>query len=137
VLSAHRASAAAAPLDAHLPGMWGDLDLARRWPRLLSLALGLWLVAESLVAPGDPTAGFDRLVVGLGVVACAGMALWAPWFRFGSTALGLWLLFAELLFEHGSRTLHGLTLAAGAAIVVLSLVPSPPRLVDPRRPSEA
>jgi hypothetical protein len=116
--------------------MWGDLELSRRWPRLLTAALGLWLVASSLVPPVESTSGFDRLLVGTAVAACALMALWAPWFRFWNTGFGLWLFATELAFEHATNAKFLSTLVVAGAIVVLSLVPSPPRLVDPRRPAE-
>jgi len=112
--------------------MSGDLELSHRWPRLLSLALGLWLVASTLVLPMESTSGFNRLIVGTGVAACAVMALWAPWFRFVNTVLGVWLGATELFFEHASTGKFLSTLVVAGAIVVLSLVPSPPRLEDPR-----
>jgi hypothetical protein len=113
--------------------MWGDLELGSRWPRLVTLALGLWLVASSLVPPVESTSGFNQLIVGTAVACCSLMALWATWFRFWNTFFGVWLGATELLFEHQATGKFLATLAVAGAIVVLSLVPTPDRLVNPRR----
>ncbi len=116
--------------------MVDGLDLARRWPRFLSLALGLWLVVSAVAMPRvASSAAFDRLMVGIFVAANAVMAIWASWFRFANLALGAWLLLGALMFDHATAFLLFSTLAVAAAVGVLSLVPSPARLVDPRRPA--
>ena len=105
--------------------------LRARWPRWLSLLIGLWLVASALAFPHESSAGFNRLMVGIFVASFAVQALWAPWFRWANALLGVWLLFSGSIFVHRSAFLALSTLVAGGALAVLALVPSPPRLVDP------
>ena len=114
-------------------------DLVRWWwPRLLSLALGVWLVASSLAGPAlESSAAFNRFGVGTAVVACSIMAIWAGWFRFANTAWGVWLFLSGLMFGRTDDFEFVFALVVAVAIVVLSLVPTPERLVDPRRPAEA
>jgi hypothetical protein len=107
--------------------------LRSRWPLWLSLAIGLWLVLSSLAFRSGSSAGFNRLMIGMFVASCAVMAAWAPWFRFVNTGLGVWLFGSVLMFEHRTSFLFTSTLAVAAALIVLSLVPTPARLVDPRR----
>ena len=118
--------------------MAGGHALSRWWPADLSVLLGLWLVLSVLAVPNaESSAGFNRLMIGTFVAANAVIAMWASWFRFMNTVLGVWLLFSALMFEHASAFRLLSTLAVAAAIVVLSLVPTPSRLIDPRRPAEA
>ena len=112
--------------------------LSRWWPADLTVLLGLWLVLSVLAVPdAESSAGFNRLMIGTFVAANAVIAMWASWFRFMNTVLGVWLTFSALMFDHASAFRLLSTLAVAAAIVVLSLVPTPSRLVDPRRPAEA
>ncbi len=117
--------------DGH-PRVVTDRFLRTRWPELGSLAIGLWLVLSTLAFRTESSAGFNRLMVGQFVACCAVMAMWAPWFRFVDAGLGVWLLFSVQLFEHASTFLALATAAAAGALVVLSLVPTPERLTDPR-----
>jgi hypothetical protein len=107
--------------------------LRSRWPLWLSLAIGLWLVLSTVAFQAESSAGFNRLMVGMMVASCAVMAAFAPWFRYVNTGLGVWLLGTTMAFDHRSPFLFLSTLAVAAALVVLSLVPTPARLVDPRR----
>lgn len=105
--------------------------LRARWPRLVSLLLGLWLVASTLLFRTESSAGFNRLMIGIFVACCALAALWAPWFRFANLGMGLWLVFTAAEWEHASLFLTLSTFAVGGALVVLSALRSPPRLTDP------
>jgi hypothetical protein len=110
------------------------MDMLRsRWPLWLSLAIGLWLVLSSTAFQAESSAGFNRLMIGMFVSSCAVMAAWAPWFRFVNTGMGIWLFGSVLMFEHRTTFFFLSTLLAAAILVVLSLVPTPARLVDPRR----
>jgi hypothetical protein len=106
--------------------------LRARWPRLVSLAIGVWLVLSTLAFRTGSSPGFNRLMVGSFVVCCSVMALWAPWFRFVNLALGVWLVVFASVFRHQTTFLAVSTLVAGGALVVFSALRSPPRLTDPR-----
>ena len=106
--------------------------LRARWPHWTSLAIGLWLVLSTLAFESESSAGFNRLMIGIFVSSLAVHALWAPWFRWTNALLGGWLLFSGTIFGHASAFLALSTLAAGGALVVLALVPTPARLTDPR-----
>ena len=111
-----------------------EIEMLRsRWSLWLSLAIGLWLVLSTVAFQAESSAGFNRLMVGMMVASCAVMAAFAPWFRYVNTGLGVWLLGTTMAFDHRSPFLFLSTLAVAAALVVLSLVPTPARLVDPRR----
>jgi hypothetical protein len=122
------------PAAARVVTLREEIEMLRsRWSLWLSLAIGLWLVLSTVAFQAESSAGFNRLMVGLLVASCAVMAAWAPWFQFVNTGLGVWLLATTLAFDHRSPFLFWSTLAAAAALVALSLVPTPARLVDPRR----
>lgn len=107
--------------------------LRARWPRLVSLAVGVWLVVSTLAFRTESSPGFNRLMIGIFVCCCAVSALWAPWFRFVNMGLGVWLLFTAATFRHGSTFLALSTLASAAALIVFSALRSPPRLIDPNK----
>jgi hypothetical protein len=103
--------------------------------RFAILLLGVWLVASTFVlAPPGPV-GFNMLVTGFLIVMCAGCALWAPGFRFGTAGLAVWLLATELLAFDDPTATRIINVAVGLALLAFSLVPSPPKLVDPTRPA--
>lgn len=102
-----------------------------RWPRLVSLAIGLWFVISTVAFRTESSAGFNRLMIGLFVACCSVSAMWAPWFRFVNLGLGIWMMFWAAAFRHASTFLALSTLAAGGALVVFSALRSPPRLTDP------
>lgn len=106
--------------------------LLGRWPRWLSLAIGLWLVVSVFAFQASSSGGFNRLIVGILVSSMAVQALWAPGYRWANALFGSWLLFSGAIFDHASLFLALSTMAAGGALVVLAMVPSPPRLTDPR-----
>ncbi len=107
--------------------------LRTRWPRLLSLLVGIWLVVSTLAFRTESSAGFNRLMIGIFVVCSAILAMWAPWFRFVNVGLGVWLFFMAMAFRHGAQLLGLSTIVAGVVLVVLGLVPTPPRHTSPRR----
>jgi hypothetical protein len=104
-----------------------------RWARWVTVALGLWLVASTLLFPHGSSAGFDTLVLGILIAANAIQALWAPWFRFVNTVIALFLLVTELEFGEPTTFRFLSTLGTATLVLVLSFVPSPPRLAYPRR----
>src|SRR5689334_14547423 len=107
--------------------------LRARWPPLVSLAIGIWLVVSALAFRVESSAGFNRLMIGLFVCGFAISAIWAPWFRFMNLGLGVWLLLSAATLGHASTFLWLSTLIAAGALIVFSALRSPPMLIDPRR----
>ncbi len=107
--------------------------LRARWPRLVSLLVGVWFVVSTLAFHAESSAGFNRLILGLLVVGSAIQALWASWFRFVNLAIGVWMIFSAEVFRHDSAFLQLSTLVAGGLLVVFSSLRSPPLLIDPTR----
>jgi len=83
------------PPHAHLQGVDPDRFARARWARWVTIALGLWLAASTLLFPHASSAGFDTLMIGIFIAA------------------------------------NGVQ--AASLVLVLSFVPSPPRLVHPRQ----
>jgi hypothetical protein len=107
--------------------------IRERWAECVTIVLGLWLAASTLLFPHGSSAGFDTLMIGVFIAANAVQALWAPWFRYVNTGLALFLLVTELEFGDASLFRSLSTLGTAALVLVLSFVPSPPRLVHPRQ----
>jgi len=121
------------PPHAHLQGVDPDRFARARWARWVTIALGLWLAASTLLFSHASSAGFDTLMIGIFIAANGIQALWAPWFRFVNTVLALFLLVTEVEFGDASTFRSLSTLGAASLVLVLSFVPSPPRLVHPRQ----
>jgi hypothetical protein len=115
--------------------MESDVLSRDRWAPWLTFALGLWLVASTLLLPSSSSSGFQTLIFGILIAANALEALWVPGFRFVNTALALWLVVTGMVFGDATTFRFLSTLGAGTAVVVLSFVPSPPLLVHPHEPA--
>ena len=97
-------------------------------PRLLNVALGVWLVfAPAVLAYGKPAAGNDRIVGPL-IAASACVAIWqvTRGVRWLNVPLGGWLLLAPWLLGYSTvPTIN--SLAVGLAVIVSALVRGPAR----------
>jgi hypothetical protein len=93
--------------------------------RWASFAIGLWLLLAPLVL-GYPTVRAVLHDVTLGTVVCATVLAAMEWppARFAIALLAAWLLTAANTLGWGSRTVIANELAAGVALLLLSLVPS-------------
>ncbi|HYS79552.1 MAG TPA: hypothetical protein VEM76_02520 [Anaeromyxobacteraceae bacterium] len=104
--------------------------------RWASFAIGLWLLLAPL-ALGYPTVRAVLHDVTLGTLVCAAAlaALEWPLARFAIALLAAWLLTAANALGWGSRTVIANELAAGVALLLLSLVPSG-KIAVARRPAK-
>ena len=100
--------------------------------RAVNVALGLWLFASTFLFHRTGDAGFNTFLVGLFVAAIAFIALYAPGLRFLETGLGAWLLVSTIWFAHAQAWLAVHDAVLGVAIIVVSLVPTPPLAARPR-----
>lgn len=103
------------------------------WPRWLNLVVGLWLVASVFLWRHESDTGYDTVIAGGMIAASAVLALWNPPFRWAAFAAGVWVLGSAVTFRHaiGLSVVHDALL--GVAAIVLSALPSRPRLWRPRR----
>ena len=102
------------------------------WPHVANLSLGLWLMTGA-AAMGSPSWGLrlSDLASGAVVVLLALLALsssavlkfWAPW---ASALVGVWLLFAPLVFWAGAAEYSNDTLVGTLVIVFAVLAPGMP-----------
>jgi hypothetical protein len=94
------------------------------WPRIVNIALGLWLmVAPSVLDYGDPAAANDR-IVGPIAAALAVIAVWEATrpLRWVNVVLGLWLVIAPWPLGYPADATLNST-AVGVLLTGLALVP--------------
>ena len=115
------------PGQEHAPGM----TMAHRetvWPHFANMILGLWL-ATGVFSLGYRSAALQvsDLVSGALVIALATLSVsrwkwfkfWAPW---ANSLVGLWLLFAPLVFWSPTSAVYGNDTLVGALVVVFAIL---------------
>ena len=98
------------------------------WPRLASVAIGIWLMAApAVLGYGDPARANDR-VVGPIVVSVACVAIWevARALRWANAVVALWLLIAPWVLGHDSIATAN-SVAAGMLLLTLATIRGPMR----------
>lgn len=100
------------------------------WAHFLTVALGFWLLASPATLGYDnPGMVYSDTLSGVLLALFGGLSLsfHQRWARFGSAAVGLWLLFAPLVFlsESAAAYLNG-TLIGALALGFAALVPPTP-----------
>lgn len=102
------------------------------WPHVANMTLGLWLMtgAAAMGFPGwgmrlsDLASGAAVLVLALCSVSARPMArFWGPW---GNSLVGVWLLFAPLVFWADAAAYSNDTLVGALVIVFAILAPGMP-----------
>jgi hypothetical protein len=70
------------------------------WAQLINAMLGMWLMAASSALDYGGPARMNHYIVGPLAVSCAVIAIWEVTrpLRWGSLALGLWLLISAWMF---------------------------------------
>jgi uncharacterized membrane protein len=90
--------------------------------RLISVALGAWVVISSVFWRQSTGQFANILATGLVVVVSALLAIRTPNLRFVGTAAGIWLVASLFAFPaYSSPAIWG-NVVAGAAIALVSLV---------------
>lgn len=97
------------------------------WSRLLSAAIGIWLIAAPGVLHYAPGAQTNDRIVGPLVVSFSIIAIWqiTRALRWLNLPLGLWLIVAPGLLDHVSKVARWSDLAAGIVLVALAFVRGP------------
>jgi hypothetical protein len=101
-----------------------------RWAHFANMALGTWLVASPpLLGVAQPALIQSDLAAGAALLVFATFALsWqATWARYASAAVGLWLLFAPLVFwtSNGAAYLNDTLVGTLVIGFALALPPEP------------
>lgn len=133
-----------------------------RWAHLVNVALGAWLVAspwayglfDPVLAPPPPAAGaplpeaeirntrlaFSEIASGVAVMALALLSIGARrgWAQWSLAAVGLWVMFAPLLFWTSNPAAYNLDTLIGTLLIVLAvMIPPPPGVSSAARRSNA
>lgn len=124
------------------------------WCHFVNVALGLWLIAspftfglaQNWMVPGELIAPNQRgliysdtwmtasdIVTGALIVVFGLLSLGRDfgWARWTTAALGLWLLFAPLLFWTTSATAYANDTLVGSLVIVLAVAIAPPPGINP------
>ena len=132
------------------------------WAHLVNLALGAWLVASPFAyglfeavgpLPSPPAAGHEladpeirnarlawsEIVSGFAVMTltAAAMTRSRSWARWGCAAVGLWTLFAPLVFWTTSAAAYAADTLAGTFVIVFSVMIPPPPGIAPEAHASA
>ena len=119
------------------------------WAPLTNAALGLWLMTapmtlglfDPVAVPTPPALGHDlaepqirnswlgisEIVSGMliTVLALAGMAQRRQWLQWGTATVGLWVMFAPLVFWTTSAAAYGLDTLVGMLVVTFAVIVPP------------
>jgi nucleoside-diphosphate-sugar epimerase len=101
-----------------------------RWAHFVNIALGTWLLTSPpLLGTETPSMIGSDVVSGAALIMAATIALsWqATWARYASAGIGLWLLFAPLIFwtSNGAAYLNDTLVGALVIGFALALPPEP------------
>lgn len=106
------------------------------WAYLTNVILGLWLLAapatfgQPLDAYGWSELASGTLLIVFGLLSLNPMRSWAPW---GSCLVGIWLLFAPLVFWAPSAASYASDTLVGSLAIALSvLIPGMPGMMEMR-----
>jgi hypothetical protein len=100
------------------------------WTNFTNIALGTWLVTSpAMFSYGNVGLAWSDAASGVLIVLCATMSLWLRFdlARWGVCAVGIWLLFAPLVFWSPTAAAYAQDTLIGALVIALSvLVPMMP-----------
>jgi nucleoside-diphosphate-sugar epimerase len=106
------------------------------WAYLMNVILGCWLIAAPFTFSSrlgvDAWSDFasGALLILFGLLSLNPMRMWAPW---GSCFVGIWLLFAPLIFWTPSAAIYASDTIVGALAIALSvLIPGMPGMMPMR-----
>jgi len=102
------------------------------WPHFANMALGLWLISSALamgygrIALQVSDVASGALVILLAALSLAGRPFWKLWAPWANSLVGVWLLFAPLVFWAPVAAYNNDTLAGTLVIVFAILAPGMP-----------
>ena len=102
------------------------------WPHFANMALGLWLISSAFamgygriaLQVSDVTSG--ALVILLAALSLVGRPFWKLWAPWANSLIGVWLLFAPLVFWAPASAYNNDTLVGALVIVFAILAPGMP-----------
>ena len=114
---------AAAPGDAALANGHGA-----PWPAFANITVGLWLITSAFALGYQSTAlqisdvASGTLVILLGTLSLSGRPFWKLWAPWANSLVGLWLLFAPLIFWAPTAAAYANDTLAGVLVVVFAIL---------------
>jgi hypothetical protein len=90
--------------------------------RLVTVALGLWVLISSFMWRHASANFINMWVTGLVIVLSALLAIRAPRFRFVSAAAGVWLIGSLFAWPHYSSPAVWNNILVGAAVALTSII---------------
>ena len=112
----------------HQATMAMPTDQGLIWPHFANMTIGLWLITSAFAAAyGSARLEASDIIVGVAVIAFSVLSLshrpfwklWAPW---SNAVVGLWVLFAPLVFWAPTAAGYTNDTLAGALIVVFAVL---------------
>jgi hypothetical protein len=98
------------------------------WPHFANMTVGLWLITSAF-ALGYRSAALQvsdvasgALVIVLAALSLSRRPFWKLWAPWASSLVGLWLLFAPLVFWAPTAAAHGNDTLVGALVVVFAIL---------------
>lgn len=98
------------------------------WPHYANMTLGLWLITGAfglaLQSPGLQVSNVvsGTLVILLAILSVAGTPFWKLWAPWANSLVGLWLLFAPLVFWAPTAAGYADGTLVGALVVVFAIL---------------
>ncbi len=102
------------------------------WPHFANMALGLWLISSALamgyghIALQVSDVASGALVILLAALSLSGRPFWKLWAPWANSLVGVWLLFAPLVFWAPASAYNNDTLVGALVIVFAILAPGMP-----------
>ncbi|WP_242343732.1 SPW repeat domain-containing protein [Anaeromyxobacter terrae] len=93
-------------------------------PRLINLTLGAWLFVSAFLLPRTGAGFTNTWIMGVVIFGFALLAMGAPLARWVDTLAGAWVFIAAFALPHPSVASFWNDLIVGAAVALLSLVPT-------------
>ena len=93
------------------------------WPRLINIALGIWLIAAPAVLGYAAPAAINDRIVGPLIAVFACVAIWQATrsLRWLNAPLGMWLMLAPLILEYPRGALLN-SILVGIAVAAVAMV---------------
>jgi len=121
-------AAAAAPAPPADATMAMAHDQGTPWPHFANMTLGVWLITSAFALGYRSTAlqvsdvASGGLVILLAVLSLSQRVLWKLWAPWANSIVGLWLLFAPLVFWAPTAAAYANDTLVGALVVVFAIL---------------
>ena len=131
--AAHDHGAAAAPMATSMAmpmamPMRMPMGQGTTWPHFANMTLGLWLITSAFALGYRSTAlqwsdvASGTLVIVLAALSLSSRPFWKLWAPWANSIVGIWLLFAPLLFWAPTAAAYANDTLLGALVVVFAIL---------------